>query len=147
LKELPGELISDIASYLDKKDLLNMRLVNKKMCGAMSYVFKVAIADNRTIFPRYVSLAAFFLLLNSEPCLSLLVRSVTLVEEGLKEHEYGHNWAWERKGDMEGLCMTRDDFNILNQIEVEHLQARDLDQSFINGGGYRVMLGKYHPAP
>jgi hypothetical protein len=147
LKVIPNELLSHIATYLNKEDLASMRLVNKRTSGALQHVFGLSIVENRTIYPRYASISAFFLLLNSNPSLSAFVRSVTLVGEGIKEHEYGHLWAWERMTEVHGVRMTMDDLNILDEVEFEHLRARDLDQAFVHGGGYRTMLGKYHTDP
>jgi hypothetical protein len=44
--------------------------------------------------------------------------------------------------DVEGFKTTMDDLNMLDEIEFEHLRARDLDEAFIHGDGYRKDAGR-----
>jgi hypothetical protein len=49
---IPNELLSHIASYLDKEDFASMRLVNKKMSNALQHVFIVSIVEKE---PNHLS--------------------------------------------------------------------------------------------
>ncbi|KAF1940569.1 hypothetical protein EJ02DRAFT_445433 [Clathrospora elynae] len=140
----PSELIAEIGSHLESAtDFMNMRLVNKYVCNSLKPVLYRSIADNRTIFPRYESIAHFLSLLNSDSkhVLHKYVRSITLVAEGLRQHEYGYGWAWEQLQDWENVSVTENDMEIIDEINNRHANELSFNESYYNGGGYRTMLG------
>jgi hypothetical protein len=136
-------LITEVGTHLGKDDIISMRMVNKRFFFAVKPLFGKVIVQNRTIFPTFNSVAAFIALLDSNPALPVHVRSITLVAEGLKEHEYGPSWAWEILMDRERFYFADGDHDIINYVNYEHTKAVASNTSFLIGGGYRTMLSKY----
>lgn len=68
------------------------------------------------------------------------VRSITLLAEALKEHEYGYSWAWEDLQIWADLCPTNMDYKIMRSIDDAHAQDVEENGDFIISGEYRTML-------
>ena len=122
---------------------MNLRLVNKYIRSGVDHPFGKQLVANRTIFPTFSSVARFLALLEWDPDLVRYVREVTLVGEGFRMHEHGYDWAWERLVDAEGVQPTEKDKKIMEWANDEHIKEMALNGSYVNGGNYRTMLGKY----
>lgn len=118
-----------------------MRLVSKRFAQATTSSFIQSLAQERTITPRYDSIAFFLALLVRLPAMRFHVRSVTLVAEDLKESEHGYAWAWENLQDWEGINFTAQDISIINEANVAHTNAMRATKYFVHSGGFRTMLG------
>jgi hypothetical protein len=143
LPHLPGEIICEIGAVLDDEGLLNLRLVNKKFRYAVAPHFGKHLVVKRAIFPTFSSIVSFIALLIADPIAAMYVREVTLVREGLRMHEHGCEWAWERMMDAEGVRPTKKDKKLIEWASDEHVKELTTHGAFVNGGGYRTMLGKY----
>ena len=141
--KLPAEMIAEIASHLDNPaDVARFRHVCRHFYDGSKGVFCKAIVNGRTIYPRYEQFRDFILLLCANPVLPIHVRNIVLVGEGLMEHEYGYEWAWEALQDQENVEFTNKDMEIINCIINEHASDVFADGSFLTAGGYRIMLSK-----
>lgn len=142
LPYLPCELIGEIALCLVKPIELNsMRLVSKRFKHAVESAFFKSIRDDMVVYPRYACIRNFLLLLDALPVLAVYVRNIVLVAEGLKMHKYGYEWAWEEFQDMENVDFSIQDCIIAETINKHHADDIAFNGQFINGGGYRTMLG------
>jgi hypothetical protein len=139
---MPAELIGEIGSYLKKEDLDNVRLVSRDFKYAVDYHYgKIMVADC-TIFPTFASIERWLDFFRLHPGWAGLARTVTLVGEGLREHEHGGDWAWERLTDAERVYPTADDWAIINTVMDEFEEYIDKDGGFCYGGDYRIKIGK-----
>jgi hypothetical protein len=145
LAPLPPEIIGEIGSHLDLKDLKRFRLVSPIFNYAAKIHFGKAMVCNRTMFPTYISIGTFISLLKHNAYLTGYIRSVTLVGEALRMHEVGYAFAWDRVGDKEDVWFTDKDIAIMRCVKEEMMREVAINGSFCNGGGYRTMLGKYPP--
>lgn len=68
------------------------------------------------------------------------VRNITLLAEGLKEHEYGYIWAWEDLQIWADLQFHAGDVKIINDINAAHADDVMANGDFIISGEYRMML-------
>lgn len=68
------------------------------------------------------------------------VCNITLLAEGLKEHEYGYVWAWEDLEIWAELNYTEKDVEIINNINAAHADDVVVNGDFILSGQYRTML-------
>lgn len=68
------------------------------------------------------------------------VQSITLLAEGLKEHEYGYEWAWEDLQIWGGLEFRKKDVEIMNEINASHAEDVITNGDLIIAGEYRDML-------
>lgn len=68
------------------------------------------------------------------------VRNVTVLAEGLKEHEYGYQWAWEDLQIWADLKFTDDDLDTINKINISHADDVAMNSNFITAGRYRSTL-------
>lgn len=118
-----------------------MRLVNKRFARATSATFVRSLAWDRTIYPRYSSVARFIACLVRFPGMSETVKDLTLVGEAMKPGEYGYAWAWEDLQNWENVDFTDADVAIINEINAAHAHDCASSSTFINSGGYRTMLG------
>jgi hypothetical protein len=119
-----------------------MRLISKQIAHGVLAAFERVLVKNRTIYPRYDSLAHFAFLLRAFKSLDSHVRSVCLVAEGLKVHEYGSVWAWEDFLQWEGVECTAKDLDIIDKINADHENELSMTDAFIHRGSYRAMLGQ-----
>jgi hypothetical protein len=133
-------LINEIAYHLEKADICNLRLASRRMLGASEPAFRDAIVNNVTIYARYDSLSDFLLLLAEKPEWKSYVRSVCLVSDGMKEHQYGYSWAWENLEHWENVRFADKDFDLIDDINDAHTKDLVITTPFINSGGYRAML-------
>lgn len=139
---VPGEIVEKIAGYLDNaRDIGNLRLVNKHFARATTGTFFRSLLQDRVIYPRYESVGRFVALLVRFPALGPSVRYLTLVTDGMKMPEYGYMWAWEDLQNWENVDFTAEDLHLMGEISNDHVGDMALTNSFINGGGYRTMLG------
>jgi hypothetical protein len=141
---LPNELIEEIASYLmvDRVDMYNFRLVNKQVGEGAAHAFKHLLVQDRILYPRYECLAHFAFLCSAFLGVNRMVRSITLVAEGLKAHEYGSGWAWEHFVQWEDVVCTDKDLEIMLHIDASHAAELRITNQFIHRGGYRQLLGQ-----
>jgi len=131
-----------IASNLAKdSDIGEARLTCKAISEAISPLFRKRIIGDRTVYPTHASFQEFFTLLNLTDAMGSYVHKITLVTEGLKEHEYGYNWGWENLQNFEDLYFTSQDLDIINSTNQLHANEINLNGAFVNGGGYRTTLG------
>ncbi|KAH7385471.1 hypothetical protein DE146DRAFT_208282 [Phaeosphaeria sp. MPI-PUGE-AT-0046c] len=128
---------------MDKKDICSLRRTCDLLFHNSERAFTQALIQGRVIYSRSASMAHFFAVLNAFPAsnLGLRVKSLTLVADGLKEHEYGSEWAWEEMQHRLGLDMTADDQNIIARINNDHANEMHFSSTFLNSGHYRTMLG------
>ena len=68
------------------------------------------------------------------------VRNITLLAEGLKEHEYGYIWAWEDLQIWADLKFTENDIKTINDINASHANDVVENGDFIITGQYRSIL-------
>lgn len=68
------------------------------------------------------------------------VRNITLLAEGLKEHEFGYVWAWEDLQIWADLKFRNKDVKIINKINATHADDVMTNGDFIISGEYRTML-------
>lgn len=129
---------------LSPADMGQLRLVNKHLDHLIWASFLRKLVKGRTLYATYANLAHFLGMLHvfAGRALNLEVRSVCLVADGVKEPEYGYEWAWENllQWDVEGLDCTKEDMNIINEVNAQHAKFFGINNAFINGGGYRSML-------
>ena len=75
-----------------------------------------------------------------DPEVAKFVRKLTLLAEGLREHEYGYVWGWEDLQVWMNLDYNPNDIRVINRINADHANARDNQASFIYSGQYRELL-------
>ncbi|KAJ4985084.1 hypothetical protein SVAN01_09455 [Stagonosporopsis vannaccii] len=123
---------------VDGEDLLNFGLACKAFTPAMRYALGKHIND-MTVYPRFARMKALLEAVE-DPKVAHFVRTITLLAEGLKVHEYGYAWAWEDLQILAELNPTDKDFSIMRTIDAAHAQALNEDGNFIISGMYRKML-------
>jgi len=139
LPHIPAELLGKMAAMIvDGKDLLNFGLACKRFVGAMKYALGKRI-NGITIYPRFANMKAWLEAVK-DPHVANLVHSITLLAEGLKEHEYGYAWAWEDLQIWAEINPTDMDFEIMRTIDAAHAQDVDENGAFIISGTYQKML-------
>jgi hypothetical protein len=92
-----------------------------------------------TIFPREDQMR-HILEAVQDPEVAKYVRKITLLAEGMREHEYGYVWAWEDLQIWMDLDYNPNDIRVINQINADHANARDIQSAFIYSGQYRELL-------
>jgi hypothetical protein len=142
--DIPYELIGEIANHLmeNRVDVSNLRLVNSHVAMGAMNTFKNVLVQDRVLYPRYDCLAHFAFLCSAFLGLNRMVRSVTVVGEGLKAHEYGPGWAWEHLLQWEDVECTNKDLEVMYDIDASHAAELRTTNQFIHGGGYRRLLGQ-----
>ena len=136
-------MVGAIASCLeDPKDIANMRQVNKRFYWACRSASFTARFNGRVIYPRYACFYKFLSLIKTKHVLPNSVSKIVLVSEGLREHEYGYDWAWEFLADKDYIRFTNEDMKIINTVNYNHYDDVAVNGPFLNGGGYRFMLSK-----
>jgi hypothetical protein len=68
------------------------------------------------------------------------VHNITLLAEGLKEHEYGYDWAWEDLQIWGNFAFTSKDTQIMYEINAFHAEDVITNGDFVIAGEYRTML-------
>jgi len=68
------------------------------------------------------------------------VQNITLLAEGLKQHEYGYEWAWEDLQIWASLKFRTKDNQIMHEINVSHAEDVITNGDFVIAGEYRSML-------
>jgi hypothetical protein len=114
------------------------------MSAVVAVEFGKAMVANRTVFPTFSSVLHFIGLIRDNPELVRHVRSVTVVGEGLRMPEYGYDWAWDRLMEAEGVhgvLLSKKDKKLIEWANDEHVKEVVTNGAFVNGGGYRIMLG------
>lgn len=139
---MPFDVIHLIATHMDSAvEVGKMRLASKDFCCAAYTPFMKLIGEGRTIYPRYDCFGKFLSLLAANPKLGVHVRNITLVSEGLREHEYRSMWAWEFLEDKLDLPkFSVEDTDIINEVNYLHAEEAVDNAAFLNTGGYRTML-------
>lgn len=94
---------------------------------------------NMTIFPREDQMR-HILEAVQDPEVAKFVRKITLLAEGMREHEYGYVWAWEDLQIWMDLEYNPNDIRVINRINADHANARDNQSAFIYSGQYRELL-------
>lgn len=97
------------------------------------------ISDKITVYPRYASMKALLKVSQDEEVANF-VRNITLLAEGLKEHEHGYEWAWEDLQIWGNLKFTDNDIKTINDLIVAHADDVIVNGDFIITGQYRSML-------
>ncbi|KAF2027078.1 hypothetical protein EK21DRAFT_115196 [Setomelanomma holmii] len=141
LPHIPCELINEIASHLGP-DVNKFRTANKRFHVATSPSFHREMARDRHIYPRYANMARFLQLLSHFPLLVEYMRTVDVISEGLREHEYRSGWAWEDLAIKEGKGLNMQDSEILYEIDEDHVNEVVGANTFIFSGRYRAMFGQ-----
>lgn len=91
------------------------------------------------IYPRLANVKAFLLAVQHKT-VATHVQNVTLLAEGLKEHEYGYAWAWEDLQIWGDLKLRNKDIEIMNEINASHADDVITNGDFIITGEYRILL-------
>lgn len=68
------------------------------------------------------------------------VHNITLLAEGLKEHEYGYDWAWEDLQIWGNLKLRNKDIQIMHEINASHAEDVVTNGDFVITGEYCGML-------
>ncbi|KAF9693400.1 hypothetical protein EKO04_008724 [Ascochyta lentis] len=140
LPRLPSEIVGEVAAAIDDpRDLGNFRRVNRRFNVATKHVVGKRIASNFTVYPRYASMKSLLSVVQDEG-VAIYVRNITLLAEGLKEHEYGYMWAWEDLQIWADLKLTKTDIKIIGKINTAHADDVIENGDFIITGHYRSML-------
>jgi hypothetical protein len=141
---LPLELFEEITSRLSPVDVGELRLVHKQVDWMIWSSFLRKLIKGRTIYATFANMAHFLGTLQAFGfrSLNLEVTELCVVADGLKVPEYGYEWAWENllQWDVEGLEPTEQDMDIITDINHKHANFVAINNTFINGGGYRSML-------
>jgi hypothetical protein len=139
---LPVELLAKVASNLDKEDIMNFRLTNRMFSAVRASWFWDMLITSKTIYGRFASMAHFLGLLQefSEYELGSRVECLSLVSEGLRFHEYGPEWAWERMALEDNINITSDDEAVIDKINYDHATEITTNGAFLTGGGFRSTL-------
>ncbi|KAF2621883.1 hypothetical protein BU25DRAFT_415732 [Macroventuria anomochaeta] len=139
LPHLPDEIVGEIgAKIVDPKDFCNFRRANKRFSEATKYAQGKRIA-NVTVYPRFAGMKALLAAVQ-DVGVAKYVRNITLLAEGLKEHEFGYVWAWEDLQIWADLQYTQKDVKIINNINAAHADDVVVNGDFIITGQYRLML-------
>ncbi|KAF3041881.1 hypothetical protein E8E12_004368 [Didymella heteroderae] len=139
LPYLPDELVGNVAVHIDKpQDFLNFQLASRRLNAASKYVLGKRIS-NVTVYPRLACMKAFVAAVENDT-VGKHVRNVTLLAEGLKEHEYGYVWAWEDLQIWADLKFRNKDIKVINEINAAHAHDVIANGDFIISGQYRTML-------
>lgn len=128
---------------MDKKDICSLRRTCNRLLDSTERAFTQVLVQDKAIYSRSASMAHFFAVLNAFPALELglKVKSLTLVEECLKEHENRSEWAWEEIEQRMGFNFTAQDHNIIAKLNRDHANDVHFHGVFLTGGHYRTMLG------
>lgn len=128
---------------MDKKDIGTLRRTCNRMLETTERAFTRVLVENKVIYSRSASIAHFLAVLKAFSALHLgrKVKSLTLVEECLKEHEYRSEWAWEDFEQRMGLDFTAQDQNIIANLNRDHANEAHIDTAFLTSGRYRTTLG------
>lgn len=138
-RDFPDEIIGMIAEQIDGyTDFLSFHDAMQRSYVATMVVFGKRIS-RMTIYPRADQMLHILEALQNER-VSNAVHSISVLAEGLREHEYGYVWGWEDLQIWENLDYSRDDVRIINTINVDHANARDTQSEFIYSGQYRTLL-------
>ncbi|KAF1927055.1 uncharacterized protein M421DRAFT_422289 [Didymella exigua CBS 183.55] len=136
---LPDELLGEIGAYIEKpKDFVNFSFASHRFRRATIHVQGQRI-DNITVYPRLACMKALLGAVQDEMA-GKYVRNITLLAEGLKEHEFGYDWAWEDLQIWGGLEFCNEDVKIINMINAAHSDDVMANGDFIISGEYRTML-------
>jgi hypothetical protein len=137
---MPNELLDQVAMNLDLGDLCNLRRVNRRINGASELAFHHRLAEGFNIYNTYMNIDSFFATLAQYPGLNIKIKSLTIVEESLKIHQYGTEWAWEALMDREQAQSTTDDKTLIHKISLAHARTVALNDHFVYSGIYRDAL-------
>ncbi|KAH7084408.1 hypothetical protein FB567DRAFT_81910 [Paraphoma chrysanthemicola] len=100
-----------------------------------------AIGNGRNVYARYANMAKFISLIQRFPLLAQNTKEICLVKDGLQEHLYRSEWAWEAQMYKENWKFTEEDGAIIRKIAGDHeTEMFEHAAHFYNGGGYRAML-------
>lgn len=136
---VPSELVQEIAlQIVSHQDFLNFHCCSKRINAETLVAFGKKISA-MTISPSAGQMVHILNALCNKKT-AVCVKEITLLAEGLREHEYGYVWAWEDLQVWENLHFTSDDIDIINRINAEHTNARDMQSDFIYSGQYRALL-------
>ncbi|UPX10118.1 uncharacterized protein EKO05_0000789 [Ascochyta rabiei] len=137
---LPDEIVTEIAAVIDEpEDLGHFRRVNKRFNAATKYVLGKRIANDFTVYPRHASMKALLTAVRDDG-VAKYIRNITLLAEGLKQHEYGYIWAWEDLQIWAELTITENDIKTIHEINAAHANDVIENCDFIITGHYRSML-------
>ncbi|USP75553.1 uncharacterized protein yc1106_02827 [Curvularia clavata] len=140
MPKLPVEIIAEIGSYLDMRDIKKMRLVCKQFRYATNIIFGKALVTNRTLYPTYASVSHFLNMLLSDRDWAPLVQTITLVSDAPRVNEHGASWAWDVMEGQHAFNPNTKDRAVKHFLNAEHkMFCRDND-FFITTGGYRTLL-------
>jgi hypothetical protein len=123
----------------DQEDFCNLRLASHRFNKASKYGLAKRIAKDVTVYPRYANMKALITAVQDIE-VAKYVRNITLLAEGMKEHEYGYYWAWEDLQIWADLELTKNDVGVINRINTAHYNDIIENGDFIIAGKYRLML-------
>jgi hypothetical protein len=92
-----------------------------------------------TVYPRLAYMKAILAAVQNFQ-VAKHVHNITLLAEGLKEHEYGYVWAWEDLQIWADLKFRNKDVKVINEINAAHAADVIENGDFIISGEYRTML-------
>ncbi|KAJ4350658.1 hypothetical protein N0V95_004563 [Ascochyta clinopodiicola] len=134
------DIVTEIAAVIDDpKDLGHFRRVNKRFNTATKYVLGKRITNDFTVYPRFASMKALLTAVRDKGMVKY-IRNITLLAEGLKQHEYGYLWAWEDLQIWADLTLTESDIKTIHEINAAHADDDVKNGDFIITGHYRLML-------
>lgn len=126
------------ANIVKAEDFCNFSFTNHRFRGCAKYPLAQRISK-LTVYPRFASMKALLVAIEDEE-VAKYVRSIALLAEGLKEHNYGYSWAWEDLQIQTDLEFTQEDIEIMQDIDAAHAQDVIENGDFIISGEYRTML-------
>lgn len=140
---LPTELKCMITEYLEKaSEVKALSLTSKRFRVDIRDHYWKMLAQDKTVYPTRDSVANFISLITEIRTRGKGIHKITLVNQWLKEHEYGYNWAWEDLQNVENFHYTSQDLHLIHHINQLHADAIRANGHFINGGNYRLLLGE-----
>lgn len=132
-------MIGEIGAHMaEPKDFLNFRLANHRFLAVTKHIHG-KLAAQITVYPRLTRMKALLMAVQDES-VAKYVRNITLLAEGMKEHEFGYVWAWEDLQLWADLKFRNKDLKVINKINAAHADDVMTNGDFITSGKYRTML-------
>ena len=133
-------MLGEIAVAIDgSEDFCNFRLASRRFRAATKHAMGKRISNKITVYPRHAYMKSLLAEVQDSEVADC-VRNITLLAEGLKEHEYGYQWAWEDLQIWSDLMFTQNDIKTINNINAAHADDLAVNGDFLTAGRYRSML-------
>lgn len=139
---LSNELLQEIGSYLEAKDIGNARATSRVLANALMPQYCKGIR-NQTVYPTQKSVGRYSRMLKTIPLLPFYIQSITLVCHGFKQPNLGRRWHWNKLVAEQGLTWSNEDKKILTKVDRIHVKEKIAANRFIFSGQYRQELCKF----